>query len=249
MTTSSCARCLLIAAALMVSGQALAQPQRAKRRVLVYGGQLQDERGAAIGGVFPLTFALYTKSRGGTPVWSENHFVAVDNGGYTVELGRKKLIPQKFGLDQIYIGVRIRGGPELVREQFVVEGGSPVELVRHKNVGPAGGTPGTTAGRVKTAEFADKAELAFHAEKADDSIRLGGKTLEQLKQLLGGGAGGKLDIGTNTYNAPGVGGQGGTEFTQLCPDGYVMTGLRGGSGLYVDRVSIICSPIKLKAAK
>ena len=75
-------------------------------------------------------------------------------------------------------------------------------------------------------------------------------TLDQLKKRLGGTSGGtKVTLGSNTFNAPTAGGNGGTPFQQLCPDGYVVTGLRGGSGLYIDRVGIICSPLESNTKK
>lgn len=218
----------------------------AKRRVLVYSGRLLDEQGGPIGGVFPLTFALYTKPRGGKAVWSEGHFVAVDNGHYVVDLGRSVAIPRSVGLDQLYVGVRITGGPELVRERFVPEGDSPEEVIRGKSTGqPTTGAKTPTGGAV---DYAEKAGFAYVAEKADNSVRLDGLTLDQIKKALGssGDGGGKVTLGNNTFNAPSAGGEGGTPYNQLCPEGYVVTGLRGGSGLYVDRVAIICSPLEMK---
>ncbi len=217
-----------------------------KRRILVYGGKLLDERGGAIGGVFPLTFALYAKPRGGTPLWQENHFVAVDGGAYVIELGRGKVIPRTLGLDQLYVGVRITGGAELVRERFVPEGDSPEQVIRQKGTTLMEAQPGGAPGG--TVKYADTAGTAYLAEKAENALKLEGVTLEQLKKMLGGGGGegGKVTIGTNTFNAPTAGGDGGTPYTQLCPEGYVVTGLRGGSGLYIDRVGIICSPLESK---
>jgi hypothetical protein len=210
------------------------------RRVLVYSGKLVDERGGNIGGVYPLTFALYSKARGGKAIWSERHFVSVDNGLYEIELGRKSRIPARISLDQIYIGVRITGGPALVRERFVPEGGVAEQLIyqagkNKKDIRPSGK-------KRETVDYAEKAGFAYVAEKADNAERIDGKTLAQIKKLLGGG-GGKVSIGNNTYNSPSVGGEGGAQFQQLCPEGYIMTGIRGGAGLYLDRLQIICSPL------
>jgi hypothetical protein len=218
----------------------------AKKRVLVYSGKLLDERAGPIGGVFPLTFAFYTKSRGGTPVWQEQHFVGVDNGLYLIELGRKKAIPGSVSLDNLYVGVRITGGPELVRERFVPE--SSNEEVIHEQ----GAKPPTTQQQGGTVDYAEKAGFAYSAESAQDAKRLDGLTLDQIKKSIGseggggGGGGGAVTIGTNTFNAPTAGGDGGTPFQQLCPEGYVVTGLRGASGLYLDRIGIICSPLESK---
>jgi hypothetical protein len=222
--------------------------------VLVYGGKLLDERAAPIGGVFPLTFALYNKSRGGKALWSEGHFVAVDSGLYTVELGRKNKISKGVKLDSLWVGVRITGGPELVRERFIPEGTQPDEVIRNDRDDPP--AKGNQQGGV--VDYAEKAGFAYVAEKADNAVRLDGLTLDQLRKQLGSGGGsgkgagkGNLEVslGSNTFNAPSAGGDGGTPYQQLCPDGYVVTGMRGGSGLYVDRVGIICSPLELKEKK
>ncbi|HIA04778.1 MAG TPA: hypothetical protein EYN06_07590 [Myxococcales bacterium] len=210
-----------------------------KRRVLVYSGKLTDERGGPVGGVFPLTFALYSKPRGGKTVWSERHFVSVDNGEYLLELGRKSRIPSRISLDQIYLGVRITGGPSLARERFVPEGGIPETLIYQ--AGKRAHSQKRPAARKGAVEYAEKAGFAYVAEKADNTERIDGKTLAQIKKALGGSA--KIKLGNNTYNSPSVGGEGGAQFQQLCPDGYVMTGIRGGAGLYLDRMQIVCSPI------
>lgn len=237
---------LTVLALLVPCGAALAK-DTPKRRILVYSGRLLDERGGPIGGVFPLTFAFYNRSRGGKALWSEDHFVAVDNGRYVVELGRTRAIPHAVGLDQLYVGVRITGGPELVRERFEAEGESPEEVIRSRNA--AQDTQATQKAQGGVVDYAEKAGFAYVAEKADNAVRLDGLTLDQLKKQLGEGGGeggGKITLGSNTFNAPSAGGEGGTPYNQLCPDGYVVTGLRGGSGLYVDRVAIICSPLELK---
>ena len=221
----------------------------AKRRILVYSGKLRDERARPIGGVFPLTFAFYNKSRGGRALWSEEHFVAVNSGEYVVELGRTKPIGSSIDLDTLYVGVRITGGAELIRERFVSEGSEPEEVIRNQGTGPRAPT---RAGD-QTVEYALRSGFAQQAARADDADRLEGRTLEQLRKMFGDGSAGsgaalpKLVFGGNTFNAPTAGGEGGTPYQQLCPDGYVVTGLRGGSGLYVDRVGIICSPLELQA--
>lgn len=57
----------------------------------------------------------------------------------------------------------------------------------------------------------------------------------------------ELVIGTKTHHSPQAGGDGGTPYVQLCPEGWVVTGIRGGSALYVDRVGVICSPASVRA--
>jgi len=215
----------------------------AKKRVLVYSGKLLDDQGGPMGGVFPLTFALYNKARGGKSMWSESHYVAVENGNYLVELGRKKTLTKKMDLNRLYVGVRITGGPEIVRERFIAEGAQPEEIIRQ-----AGTTPrvkvGNSTGGSGSVEYAEKAGYAFAAEKADNATRLDGLTLEQLKRKLGGG--GSVKLGDQPWTSQSKGGVGGTSYELLCPEGYVMTGIRGGAGMYVDRLGIICSKLQSK---
>jgi hypothetical protein len=230
-----------------------ADPADAARRIIEYEGKLLDERGAPIGGVFPLTFAFYNRSRGGSAIWSERHFVAVDAGTYTVELGRQSTIPRSVNLDRLFVGVRITGGPELVREQFIAAGATPEQIVRQQR--PSDNNPRQPGG--STVEFANKAGMAHLAETADVARRLedtnGGRTLsfEDLKREFGGQRGGDSNItvglGDNAFNSPTAGGEGGTPYTLLCPEGYVVTGVRGGSGLYIDRVGIVCSPLETRS--
>lgn len=59
----------------------------------------------------------------------------------------------------------------------------------------------------------------------------------------------QVSYGEKTHNAPTAGGDGGTPYRQLCPDSWVVTGLRGANGLYVDRVGVICSPLQLRRAE
>jgi hypothetical protein len=52
-------------------------------------------------------------------------------------------------------------------------------------------------------------------------------------------------LSNKTFLSKVAGGTGGTPFSLLCPDGWVMTGLKAGSGLYVDRVVAVCSPLRV----
>jgi hypothetical protein len=50
-----------------------------------------------------------------------------------------------------------------------------------------------------------------------------------------------VDLAEQTLTA--FGGGGGNSFSRRCPDGTVLTGLRGLRGLWMDAVGIICSPV------
>src|SRR5262245_35908403 len=91
-------------------------PQRA-----VYGGKLEDAQARPLGGIYPLTFAFYRTAKGGRAVWTEAHFVAVDNGVYAVELGAEKPFPKTLDLARAWVSVSVTGGKEIVREVFSPE--------------------------------------------------------------------------------------------------------------------------------
>jgi len=236
---------LVIVLSTLAWGDAFAR-KSAKKRILVYSGQLLDDQGGPMGGVFPLTFSFHKKERGGTSLWSESHFVAVDSGTYVIELGRKRAIPRSINLGQLYVGVRVTNGPQLVRERFVVEG-EETEIFIRRHTATANRPASRTATKHRASvDYAEKAGFAFAAEKADDATRLGGLTLEQLKRKLGGGSGGSITIGEQPWTSQSKGGVGGTSYELLCPEGYVLTGIRGGAGMYIDRLGIICSKLKVK---
>lgn len=47
-----------------------------------------------------------------------------------------------------------------------------------------------------------------------------------------------------TQRTPTFGGSGGTGFELRCGQGYVLTGLRGRQGMVVDRVGVLCRPVR-----
>jgi hypothetical protein len=221
-----------------------------KKRVLVYAGQLLGDHGGPIGGVFPLTFSFHTKSRGGKSVWSEHHFVGIDDGRYVIELGRKVRVPSRLRLGDVYLAVSQTGGPELVRERFVPASETSETIIRHKNVpvSPTG-VRHRAGGSSQNSDFARRAERASYADRAGDAERLSGVTLEKLKKQLqrDGGSSGVIVSDRDLFETQSKGGGGGSNFNLACPKGYVVTGIRGSAGMYVDRLSLICS--KLESSK
>ncbi len=242
----------VLALALLIAGLQLASPQAAfandPTRV-VYSGSLQNAKGRPIGGVYPLTFSFYKAEKGGRAVWSESQFVAVDNGVYAVELGRKKPLPKGLDAAQTWLGVSITGGSEILREPLSdaaeVVGAAPAKPPSDPTVGappqPAKGTYADTAG------FAQEAERAKRADTADS---IGGMTAADLKALVtkttqGAASGGsKAKVGTVLRYTDTAGGGGGQEFTLQCPPGHVATGIRGRGAMMIDQISVICAPLE-----
>ncbi|MGM0577846.1 MAG: hypothetical protein ACQEXJ_19120 [Myxococcota bacterium] len=208
-------------------------------RVVVYEGQLQDADRKPIGGVFPLSFSLHESPRGGRSAWTESHFVAVDSGEYAVELGKKRPIPPDLDMDRAYLAVSITGGAEIVREQV------DADSVKRTGAAPSADGKPSEAGEGKggMADYADTAGLAYEAEHAKAADKIGTLSeealLEKLKEAAGGG-----NIGSNRRYTGSAGGEGGVAYELNCPEGHVVTGVRGGSGIYLDSIQLICQPLE-----
>ena len=99
---------------LLPAGEGLAAPGK----TVVYEGKLQDANRKPIGGIFPLSFALHRNARKGRSLWKEEHFVAIDEGTYEVQLGSKTPIPSGLDVSKLYLSVSVSGGDEIVRERL-----------------------------------------------------------------------------------------------------------------------------------
>lgn len=206
---------------------------------LIYSGRLLDEHNAPVSGVFPLRFALHKTEKTRKRLWWEEHWVAVEEGIYTVELGTTKAIPEGLDLASLYIGVSVDGGGEIVRERL-----------SERNL-PAGATAPTTVvvshpGAARgsgPADYAEKAGLAYEAEHSRNSDRIGNLTLEQLDERYSRKKSGARVGPARRYSGQ-VGGEGGRPYQLICPKGYVAVGVRGGAGIYLDSIEVICAPLE-----
>lgn len=209
--------------------------------MVIYQGKLQNDTHKPVGGIYPLSFSLHTAFKSGRSVWSEAHYVTVDNGEYTIVLGRKYPIPTNVDLGSIYLSVSITGGGEIVREQIdpksVMDTGSnPIVSAqpRELSIKETGGS---------TVDYAETAGFAYEAGHAKAADKLGDVTAEQLLDQIRA-AKPKVKIGgTKRYTAS-AGGEGGMPFELKCPSGYVVVGVRGGAALYMDSIQLICSPLE-----
>lgn len=223
-------------AAMMLCG-ALAEPAQAKSKrrfqtVLDFQSRLKDEQNRPVSGIFKMSFTL-RKSKNRRKIWRERHWVAVDNGRYRVQLGRKSKLPKALDPDMTTIEVGIAGAGTVLKQ--LVSGAGQVNRVA--------ATPNRGRAIVK---YAEKAGFAYDAEHATAADRIGPFTTKVLKEKLA-----KLDkrkakvvVSRNRINLTSAGGVGGKPFEQICPPGTVAVGLRGGSGIYIDNVQIICAPLK-----
>lgn len=230
-----------------VAGAHAAAPDPASQRA-VYGGKLQDAQGRPIAGIYPLTFNFYRSEKGGKPTWTEAHYVAVDNGVYAVELGGTKPFPKGTKLENVWLGVSIMGGKEILREKFAGTDMAPAPEVVPVQPNP---NPTTTVGvppAKSTQSYADLAGYAYEAKKAESADSIGGMTADMLKELAKAGAGGGASkppkIGQAKRYSESAGGTGGQPYTLQCPPGTVVTGIKGGAAAYLDSITLICSPLE-----
>lgn len=226
---------------------------------VVYGGRLEDAQGRPVGGIYPLTFSFYRTDKGGRAMWSEAHFVAVDNGLYGVELGREKPFPRTLDLTRAFISVSVNG-KEIVRDRFQPEAAAAPEPAApaQPKVEPAVAAAADPAAdptigappQAAKGTYADLAGFAYEAEKAKAADSVGGLTAVDLRNLIKQSTSEspketqKVRIGETKRFTEQVGGLGGQAFTLQCPPGHVVTGIRGQAAGYVDQIALICSPLE-----
>ena len=260
---------IALIAGMLAAGAATAGPAKPtgdpakaeENTVVAYKGKMVDEAGKPVSGIFPMTFKLYAGISAKKSLWADTMWVAVDRGIYTVRIGDHKAIPAREDLSNLVLGIEIRGLGQVVREPFVA---SKASVATSASQGPAGGTVvqapanGANAAALNAAKgqsgskYADAAGYAVEADHAKTADRLQNYTLEDLVRKIAedsGGGGpakaGKVKIGMDRRFGNRVGGPGGTgEYNEACPKGYVMVGAKGGAGIYLDSIQIICAPLE-----
>ncbi|MCB9519526.1 MAG: hypothetical protein H6698_02830 [Myxococcales bacterium] len=237
---------LILAALILVSAASAANAQDgAQSTTLRYVGELIDDGGAPISGVFPLTFKLYETARSTQALWAERHFVAVQGGAYTVVLGEAAQVPQALAGRDLFIAVEVGTIGELLRQPYTVAF-TPPPQTREQVVASL---------NLTYADVSDRALLAVEAERADDCLLLDGRSLDEIDrydEVLGEIATlrDQLDdvtgasLGSRSTTLERAGGSGGNPYSRTCPPGHVVTGMRGGAGSYVDSIELICSPLE-----
>jgi hypothetical protein len=233
----------MVAMMACVGAMLFALPAMARSGTMVYEGKIEDSNRKAVSGVFPLSFSLHRSTRGGKSVWTESHFVAVDDGKYVVQLGSRRRIPEKLNVEKLFLAVSLTGGAEIVREKMQPQSRREVaqgDPGAAESVAPARPRP---QGSKTVVDYAESAGLAFEAEHAKVADRVGRMTESELLEKIRSG-GGKAKIGASKRYTSSAGGEGGITYELKCPKGHVVTGMRGGSGIYIDRVQLICSPLE-----
>jgi hypothetical protein len=204
-----------------------------------YEGKLQDADRKPIGGIFPLSFALHQNARKGRSLWKEEHFVAIDEGKYEVLLGSKTPIPSGLDVSKIYLSVSLSGGDEIVRERLSTDNVKTAS----KSSDAASRKGRASADNKSIVEYAETSGLAYEAEHAKVADRLGDWGQAELEDHLKN-ISGKVRISSSKRYTGSAGGEGGVTYELKCPKGHVVTGVRGGGGIYLDSIQLICSPLE-----
>src|SRR5690606_6437651 len=121
--------------------------------------------------------------------WSARQFVAVVDGEYTVPLGLNKPLQKSALPDNAWIGVEWVGQGELLRDQFKIAGKSGADTKTQAN------TQWEVSAKTRqlleaakdgtSVSFADIAERAVSADKADSALRaesIGDMSAEEIKR-------------------------------------------------------------------
>jgi hypothetical protein len=209
--------------------------------LVIYQGKLQNDSHKPVAGIYPLTFSLHTSFKSGRAVWSEAHFVVVDNGQYTIVLGRKYPMPLDVDFSNIYLSVSISEGGEIVREQL-----DPTSVMDDKIRPTVTSQPheiSVKEGGSSTVDYAETAGFAYEAGHAKSASMLGDVTAKQLIEEINASKS-KTSIGSTKRYTASAGGSGGVQYELKCPSGYVVVGVRGGAALYMDSIQLICSPLE-----
>ena len=226
------------------SNESIAKQKKSSAQVVSFNGTLQDENLNVISGVFPMTFSLYKTEGSRRAIWSERVWVAVDSGRYSVNLGSRKPIPARLNLEKMYVGVSLESVGELLREPLMAQEENPVVAVPTEGRAPVAVAPTPTprpSGKGQP-DIAERAMHAFEADHATNADKIGNLSVMDLQKMFEPK---KVTTGSRTRETESAGGPGGKLYELECPKGYVVTGVRGGSGKYLDSISLICSPLSM----
>lgn len=205
----------LVLAAILGPGTVAAETPR----TIIYEGTLRAADGDPVGGIYWMRFSLRRSRNAAAELWSEQSYVAVDEGRFLVELGKRHQIPPDLDLAGLWLIV-VNDGITLIR--------APLDA--------AWISGGLAGGKGSGGRDCQKAAVA------DNAARFSGLDLDQLKAVMARsiGPGGKRRL-TST-----VGSTDGESFTLECPPGHMLTGLEGTTGDGLRSLRLICRPMEAR---
>ena len=195
-------------------------------RTLAFSGSLMDEKGAPMGGVYWVKFALHRGENDTKEIWSEEQYIAVEKGKYELELGKQRPVPRVPSMTSLFLSIQLDGTE--VQRVPVTDDMLPAENKSAVAGGQAGGST---------------CQKCVQAESAKDCQRLGGMT---VKQLVNTAVKKEIEVGGTAHFTSSVGGGEGTPFRLTCPPGFVATGIKGKAGETITSLQLVCSPLEGK---
>jgi len=235
-----------ILATLLLSLLAFAPSAAADGAALVtFTGELVDGESRPISGVFPVQFRLYEAENGGDALWTEARFVSVAEGMYEVQLGANEPVPAELYGRTLFVGVELGAAGEISRTPLLIAG----------QAAPPTRDEVIAGLDIIWADLADRAVQSEEALEAEDCVRVGGKTLEEidrfdelLAQLVSVREevtrATRATVGGRTTTLERIGGGGGLPYARNCPPNHVVVGIRGGAGDLIDSIELVCAPLE-----
>ena len=206
---------------LLVLGTALAAGPgtAAPNRTIIYEGSLRTDDGSPVAGIYWMRFSLRRTEDGEAELWSEQTYVAVDDGRFLLELGKRKPFPPALELGGLWLTV-VNDGIVLMR--------NPVD--------PAWISSGAAGSKRQGCESCKRATIS------DNSTKVSGLDLDQLKAVMARsiGPGGKRRLTSI------AGSTDGETFTLECPPGHALTGLEGTAADGLRSLRLICRPMEAR---
>lgn len=187
-------------------------------RTIIYEGSLRTEDGTPVAGIYWMRFSLRRTQDADAELWSESSFVAVQEGRFVVELGKRQPLPPALDLDGLWVTV-VNDGSVLMRTQM---------------------DPAWVSGGLRSDD--GSCERCSKATRAENAARFSGLDLDQLKAVMARsiGPGGKRRL-TSV-----AGSTDGESFTLECPPGHVLTGLEGTAADGLRSLRLICRPMEAR---
>lgn len=160
-----------------------------------YQGYLEDVQGQPLEATVKMTFALYDKPAGGTPLWTETHnAVTVTGGVFSVVLGSVVKFDAKAIQGERYLGVALGNDTEMKPRQALVSTAFAIRAGVAESVAENGVTTGLIAnGAVTKDKVADNAvttvKIADGAVTGAKIADLSGHSATELDGITSVGSG------------------------------------------------------------
>jgi hypothetical protein len=162
-----------------------------------YQGYLTDTGGNPVAdGGYDITFTIYDSATAGNSKWTEDRTVTTSDGLFSVLLGSLTQIPDSvFNSDERYLGIKLRGDPELVPRTRLVTASYSFHAAKADTAEYALASAGAgSGGWTKNGNI-------VHLTDPDDTVGIGTSTPTTKLEVAGHARiTGKLAIGPGSVN-------------------------------------------------